>query len=221
MPIIFIAFVVFTKITEGPAFGPYVVSVSEDGTIENLSVIFYLITFIFSLIIAKIFFNNGKKTFGFLYLAMAIVFIFIAIEEISWAQRILNIPTTGFFSESTQNEINIHDLEQLAIFEDPSFIIAGFIGGLLWIVFPKSKSTNVYSFRRFFVPGWYLMSYFIPVSIFYLILNLTPADQISIGLYWNFLIQPDQEIFEFLLSLGFMGFILINFIRQIKISRKK
>ena len=221
MPIIFIAFVVFTKITEGPAFGPYVVSVSEDGTIENLSVIFYLITFIFSLIIAKIFFNNGKKTFGLLYLAMAIVFIFIAIEEISWAQRILNIPTTGFFSESTQNEINIHDLEQLAIFEDPSFIIAGFVGGLLWIVFPKSKSTNVYSFRRFFVPGWYLMSYFLPVSIFYLILNLTPADQISIGLYWNFFIQKDQEIFEFLLSLGFMGFVLINFIRQIKISRKK
>jgi len=206
--------------TLGPAFGPYIQSVSEDGTIENFTFIVYLVTFIFSLLTAKIFFKNGQRAFGFLYLAMAIVFIFIAIEEISWAQRILNIPTPEFFSESTQNEMNIHDLQPLSSFEDPAFIIAGFLGGLLWIIFPKSKSTNVYSFRRFFVPGWYLMGYFIPVSIFYLILNLTPAEQITLGFYWNFLIQKDQEIFEFLLSLGFLGFVLINFIRQKKIARK-
>jgi len=144
---------------------------------------------------------------------MAIVFIFIAIEEISWGQRILGLDLPEFFSESTQNEMNIHDLPAFAYFEDPLFIIAGFIGALLWIIFQKSKNTNLYSFKRFFVPRWYLMSYFLPVSIFYLILNLTPPEQISLqNLYWNFTFQKEQEPFEFLLSLGFFGYILINYI---------
>ncbi len=221
IPIILIIFIIITKITLGPANVPYLILISEDGPVEYATFIIYFVTIIFSLLSAKIFFKRGKKRYGFLYFAMALVFIFIAMEEISWGQRIINLDLSEFFAESNQEEMNIHDLPVVAIFEDPMIIIAGLIGGLLWVIFQKSKNTNFYSFKRFFVPGWYLMSYFLPVSIFYLILNLTPADQISIGLYWNFLIQPDQEIFEFLLSLGFMGFILINFIRQIKISRKK
>lgn len=150
---------------------------------------------------------------------MALVFIFIAIEEISWGQRILSLDTPEFFSESTQGEMNIHDLPAFAYFEDPMFIIAGLIGALLWIIFQKSKNTNLYSFKRFFVPRWYLMSYFLPVSIFYLILNLTPPEQISLqNIYWNFTFQKDQEPFEFLLSLGFFGFILINYIRLRKMK---
>ena len=150
---------------------------------------------------------------------MALVFIFIAIEEISWGQRILGLDLPEFFSESTQDEMNIHDLPAIAYFEDPSFIIAGFIGALLWIIFQKSTNTNLYSFKRFFVPRWYLMSYFLPVSIFYLILNLTPPEQISLqNLYWNFTFQKEQEPFEFLLSLGFFGFILINYIRLRKMK---
>ena len=87
------------------------------------------------------------------------------------------------------------------------------------IIFQKSKNTNLYSFKRFFVPRWYLMSYFLPVSIFYLILNLTPPEQISLqNLYWNFTFQKEQEPFEFLLSLGFFGFILINYIRLRKMK---
>lgn len=145
---------------------------------------------------------------------MALVFIFIAMEEISWGQRIINLDLPEFFLESTQEEMNIHDLPVVAIFEDPMIIIAGLIGGLLWVIFQKSKNTNFYSFKRFFVPGWYLMSYFLPVSFFYFILNLTPPEQISLqGMYWNFTFQKEQEPFEFLMSLGFFGFILVNYIR--------
>jgi len=213
IPIILIILIIFTKITLGPANIPYIILISEDGPVEYATFIIYFVTFVFSLLSAKIFFKRGKKLYGFLYLAMAIVFIFIAIEEISWGQRILGLDLPEFFSESTQNEMNIHDLPAFAYFEDPLFIIAGFIGALLWIIFQKSKNTNLYSFKRFFVPRWYLMSYFLPVSIFYLILNLTPPEQISLqNLYWNFTFQKEQEPFEFLLSLGFFGYILINYI---------
>ena len=214
IPIILIIFIIITKITFGPANIPYIILISEDGPVEYATFIIYFVTIIFSLLSAKIFFKRGKKRYGFLYFAMALVFIFIAMEEISWGQRIINLDLPEFFAESTQEEMNIHDLPVVAIFEDPMIIIAGLIGGLLWVIFQKSKNTNFYSFKRFFVPGWYLMSYFIPVSIFYLMLNLTPPEQISLqGMYWNFTFQKEQEPFEFLLSLGFFGFILVNYIR--------
>ncbi len=214
IPIILIIFIIITKITLGPANVPYLILISEDGPVEYATFIIYFVTIIFSLLSAKIFFKRGKKRYGFLYFAMALVFIFIAMEEISWGQRIINLDLPEFFLESTQEEMNIHDLPVVAIFEDPMIIIAGLIGGLLWVIFQKSKNTNFYSFKRFFVPGWYLMSYFLPVSIFYLMLNLTPPEQISLqGMYWNFTFQKEQEPFEFLLSLGFFGFILVNYIR--------
>jgi len=221
IPIILIIFIIITKITLGPVFIPYIFMISEDGPVEYATSIIYFVTFIFAILSSKIFFKKEQRRFRILYLIMALVFIFIAFEEISWGQRILGLQVPELFSDSTQNEINLHDLAPLSYFEDPSFIIAGLIGGLLWIVVPKSKSTNFYSFRRFFVPGWYLMSYFIPISIFYLILNLTPPEQISSeGIYWNFTFQKDQEPFEFLLSLGFLGFILTNFVRLKKNVQK-
>ena len=214
IPIILIIFIIITKITFGPANIPYIILISEDGPVEYATFIIYFVTIIFSLLSAKIFFKRGKKRYGFLYFAMALVFIFIAMEEISWGQRIINLDLPEFFLESTQEEMNIHDLPVVAIFEDPMIIIAGLIGGLLWVIFQKSKNTNFYSFKRFFVPGWYLMSYFLPVSFFYFILNLTPPEQISLqGIYWNFTFQKEQEPFEFLMSLGFFGFILVNYIR--------
>jgi len=214
IPIILIIFIIITKITLGPANVPYLILISEDGPVEYATFIIYFVTIIFSLLSAKIFFKRGKKRYGFLYFAMALVFIFIAMEEISWGQRIINLDLPEFFLESTQEEMNIHDLPVVAIFEDPMIIIAGLIGGLLWVIFQKSKNTNFYSFKRFFVPGWYLMSYFLPVSFFYFILNLTPPEQISLqGMYWNFTFQKEQEPFEFLMSLGFFGFILVNYIR--------
>ena len=214
IPIAIIAAIILTKVTYGPLFIPYINFISEDGPVEYETVLVYVITFIFSLLCTKIFFKNSKKKFGYLYFGMSLVFIFIAIEEISWGQRILSLEIPEFFVESTQDEINIHDLPPFSYVEDASFIFAGFLGGFLWIFFPKSKSTKFYSFSRFFVPGWYLMSYFIPISIFYFIFHFTPPENISeIGVRWDFLFEKEQEPFELLLSLGFLGFILTNYIR--------
>jgi hypothetical protein len=214
IPFVIITAIVLTKVTLGPTFIPYINFISEDGPVEYATVLVYFFTFILSLLSAKIFFKNSQRCFGILYLAMAIFFIFVVFEEISWGQRILNITPSEFFLESTQDETNIHDLPPFSYIEDSSFVLAGFLGGLLWLIFLKSKSTNFFSFQRFFVPGWYMMSYFIPISIFYLILNLTPTEHISpIGIRWNFLFEKEQEPFEFLLSLGFLGFIFTNYLR--------
>jgi len=221
IPILIIIVIIFMKVIYGPTYLPYVFFISEDGPVEYSTFFVYLATFIISILSAKIFFKSNQKRFGILYLGMALVFIFITLEEISWGQRIFGLELPEIFLQSTQDEINIHDLPPFSYVEDSSFIIAGFIGGFLWLIFPKSKSSVFYSYRRFFVPGWYLTSYFLPISIFYLILNLTPSEEISrIGIHWNFLFEKEQEPFEFLLSLGFFGFILTNFIRLKKMAKR-
>jgi len=221
VPIIFIAIILSIKTFLGPIYFPYIVLISEDGPIEYLTFIVYIIAFIVSILVANSLKKFKKKRAAILFFIFALVFIFVAIEEISWGQRIFGFETSGIFLESTQGELNIHDLRPFEYFEDPSFIIVGFVGGLLWILFLKSSNENPSSFKTYFVPGWYLMTYFIPVSIFYLVLNLAPPEVTIQGISWGFLFSRDQEPFEFILALGLLGFVFSNFIklRHMKLAK--
>lgn len=196
-----------------PIYRPYIHFISEDGPVEYLTFFVYAITFIVSILVAKSLRKSKLKREAILFFIIAFVFMFIAIEEISWGQRIFGFETSGIFSESTQGEINIHDLRPFEYFEDPSFIIIGFVGSVLWIVFLKSSKEKFRSFKSFFVPGWYLMTYFIPVAIFYVVLNLAPPEVTVQNISWGFLFPKDQEPFELILALGFFGFVLSNYIQ--------
>jgi len=221
VPIIIITIILAVKIFVSPIYLPYIIFISEDGPVENLTFIVYILSFIVSILVSNSLKKLKKRVAAISFFIIAFVFIFIAFEEISWGQRIFGFETFGIFSDSTQGEVNIHDLRPFGYFEDPSFIIVGFVGGLLWILFLKSSYDNSSSFRTFFVPRWYLMTYFIPVAIFYIVLNLAPVEitihgSISLG----FLFQKDQEPFELILALGFLGFVLSNYIRlrQMKLT---
>jgi len=223
VPIVIIVIIFSIKTFLGPFYPPYLAFISEDQPVEYTTFIVYIITFIISILVANSLRKLKKRWAAISFFIIAFVFIFIAIEEISWGQRILGFETWGIFSESTQGEVNIHDLRFFEYFEDPSFIVVGFLGGLLWIIFLKSSNNNYYTFKTFFVPRWYLMTYFIPVAIFYLILNLAPPEVTSFeGLVkWNFLYPRDQEPFELILALGFLGFVLGNYIKLRHIFRKE
>ena len=212
-PIVMISGILSIKTFLSPIYLPYIIFISEDGPVEVLTFIVYIITFIVSILVANSLRKVKRKRAATLFFIIAFVFILIALEEISWGQRIIGFETSGIFSESTQGEVNIHDLRPIEYFEDPSFIVVGFVGGLLWILFLKSPNTNNSSFKTFFVPRWYLMTYFIPVAIFYILLNLAPPEVTVNGISWNFLFPKDQEPFELLLALGFFGFVLSNYIR--------
>jgi len=84
----------------------------EDGIIENETALAYFISFIFSLAIATFF--KERKIFLVLFLILAFGFLFIALEEISWGQRIFNFKTPEWFPENLQGEANIHNLETLS-----------------------------------------------------------------------------------------------------------
>ena len=81
----------------------------EDGVIENATVFVYFYSFIFSLLIAKEF--KSKKILFTLFLILGIGFFFIALEEISWGQRIFDFESPDWFPENIQDETTIHNLE--------------------------------------------------------------------------------------------------------------
>ncbi len=221
IPIVIISIILSIKIFLSPTYLPYVSFISEDGPVEYLTFIVFIITFIVSILVANSLRKLKKRLASISFFVIAFVFIFVAIEEISWGQRIFGFEASGIFSESTQGEVNIHDLKSFEYFEDPSFIFVGLVGGLLWILFLKSSKDNSSSFKTFFVPPWYLMTFFIPVSIFYIVLNLAPPEVTTQGISWGFLFPKDQEPFELILSLGLLGFVFSNYIklRQMKLTK--
>ena len=213
VPIIIISIILSIKTFLSPIYLPYIIFISEDGPVEYLTFIVYIITFIISILVANSLRKLKRKRAATLFFIISFVFLLIAIEEVSWGQRMVGFETSGIFSESTQGEFNIHDLRPFEYFEDPAFIVVGFVGGLLWIVFLKSSKEKFPSFKTFFVPGWYLMTYFIPVAIFYVILNLATPEVTVQGISWGFLFPKDQEPFELILAFGFLGFVLSDYIK--------
>jgi hypothetical protein len=66
-------------------------------------------------------------------------------------------------------------------------------------------------------PHWYLMTYFLPVAIFYILLLVAfsiPNAVINSRIFFGFLHSRDQEPAEFFLALGFLFFTLDVYLRQ-------
>jgi hypothetical protein len=94
--------------TSLPLFSRYVV---EDGVVEWFTVLGLLLGFGVS--ITRFFRLMGKRSWWFLAvtLALAIILVFGAGEEISWGQRILGIKSSEFFEKNNaQHETNFHNL---------------------------------------------------------------------------------------------------------------
>lgn len=84
----------------------YILGTYEDLFGEWLQFWFFVITFFYTLKIA-ISAKRFRLFFGFL----AVCCFYVAMEEISWGQRILKIPTTEFFkTHNIQKEMNFHNL---------------------------------------------------------------------------------------------------------------
>lgn len=91
----------------------------EDGIIENLSAIYYFIASTICLLIFlktsspdKIYFLKSRRNYFILILG---IFFFLCFgEEISWGQRIFNVPSTDTIIKlNYQHEMNLHNLRLL------------------------------------------------------------------------------------------------------------
>lgn len=79
--------------------------IEEDGPIENTQAVLYFLAglgFVLTFI---------KKSKNLWYLALALLFLMLAGEEISWGQRIFKVVTPAWFAHNNmQTETNLHNI---------------------------------------------------------------------------------------------------------------
>ena len=123
----------------------------EDGPIEYLTALFYLLAVILGLI--TIFKRKKKLLFPIVWTLLC--FLFLG-EETSWFQRIFNYSVPAVEQVSGQNEFNIHNLQ---IFSGDSLFVDGKLSKAGIINFLKS-SQNIFRLGFF---GYFLV---IPILMF-------------------------------------------------------
>lgn len=125
----------------------------EDGFIENLTAIFYLIGFIVGLItIIKLKKHRNLLLFPIIWTFLCFVFLG---EETSWFQRLFNYSVPGVENVNAQNEFNFHNL---AIFKGEDLFVDGKLSKEGVINFLKSTQ-NIFriGFFSYFVVFPFLM----------------------------------------------------------------
>ncbi len=84
--------------------------VQEDGIIENLSAILFFVSWILCFAAAYKDFKRGSELLRALLLfAFGGLFWLIAMEEVSWFQRALDIETPAIMASNLQGEMNLHN----------------------------------------------------------------------------------------------------------------
>ena len=189
----------------------YISLIQEDSVIEYAQAFFYFLSSIVSFFVSIKFLKNKMTLLGVLYGILAIGLLFTSLEEISWGQRIFNIPNPNFFEKhNTQNEISFHNLDKVQPFLHKIYILIGAFGSLGWVlqIFMLRVKMERRHIVNFIVPDWFISSYFLFVFFIY-----TFFDYIIKPHTGSFLLWRDQEPMELLLSLGFLSFVVTNYIK--------
>ena len=97
----------------------YHILTQEDGWVENLTAVAYLL--VGALLLAAAW-AETRRAPRFVFLAGGVAMAFIAGEEISWGQRIWDFPTPDFLAHNHQGEFNVHNLSHPAV----EFLIRAF-----------------------------------------------------------------------------------------------
>ena len=204
-PVFVIAFFVLLRIGDERM---YYFLLYEDHPIEVLSAFLYFCATVMAGLTASRLLARGNRWIGGGYVLLTLAMFFIFGEEISWGQRILGIASPEFFLEhSFQQEINVHNLQPVQDLLHRIYIVIGLGGGLVWIATAITPPDHRL-FNRCFTPSWYLMLYFLPVAIFYSYYEFVRPHGDPLGVTGR-----DQEVAELLLCLGFLLFILENWLR--------
>jgi len=227
-PFVFTLGILIEKLINGP-FGSILFRFlvqEEDGPIEYATSLAYFAAFILAIFLAISLIRSKSRVLGILYFVFAFFFITISLEEISYGQRILVFETPEQFNTNTQGETTLHNLPSIQKSIPKIFWIVGFYGSTAWI-FSSILGRGYKKFLKYLIPGPILIGYFASVFAFFSILQFTPQEYISVvtyefstapekleRVYLNFFWWLDQEEFEFLLSLGILFFVLLNYISQ-------
>lgn len=117
----------------------YTKLMAEDGIVEYLSALFFLVAGATLLLLSRKSKFLKKKAVKNIFIAGCIIaglaLILVAGEEISWGQRIFNIETPdAIAAQNRQGEINLHNSELIWPYVYSAYAFIGTCGMLLWII---------------------------------------------------------------------------------------
>lgn len=188
----------------------------SEGPGEAFQAVSYLCaTFISFFIFLKI---QNQKQIKYLHLFYSIVLFYIFLEESNFLQRLFLYSTPKFFADNNlQGELNLHNMLSYQGILAYLFMGAGIYGSFSWI-FLKIKLISKYEISTYLFPPKVTFFYFFSIFVFYYLykFNGTPYS-ISLQLQnWRY-----QEVFELLLALGILFFIINNFKKLFTFSLKQ
>jgi hypothetical protein len=159
---------------------------------EWFQFVFYIISGIIGILTYNLLRKNGLFKESIIIAIFLICCFFIALEEISYGQWIFKWESPVLFQEiNLQKETNLHNTKGLRI--HLLYMMVGFHGGFSWVYKRFSKGSLL---TNLVCPDWHYASYFLPVLAFYFY-----YDYIRPHFY---IIENHQELFELILSLGFL-----------------
>ena len=84
---------------------------SEDGGLETMQFAFDLLSATLCVYLCRLFYSHNQKETAFLFAVGVAFFFFIAMEELSWGQRIFQYPTPPWMlAHNKQQEFNLHNI---------------------------------------------------------------------------------------------------------------
>jgi hypothetical protein len=192
--------------------GAYQKIIQEDGPLENAQAAAYLAASVITFSVAASFARRRHTLNALLPFALAAALLLLCLEEVSWGQRALDLPTPEFFqTHNAQNELTLHNLEWFNTHLHRLYVLLGLLCSFGW-VFARRGAGGL-------VPGWYLTFYFLPVAAVNSFFELcrradalgVKAEYLRVG---HLVVWRDQEPSELLLAFGLLLFAAGNRLRQ-------
>lgn len=187
----------------------------EDSLAEWATWAIYLTAALLALPAARAFAARRERIPASLIALLGTALFFVAMEEISWGQRVFDIETPGALAENVQGELTLHNLPAVQHHLHRAYIVIGLAGGLGWLLAPGFRRMPRLAWVAGLIPPWTLAPWFLPVSVVYLFYETAtqrrgPDGQEFFGCFtWG-----DQELVELLLATGFLLFLALVRRRQ-------
>ncbi len=201
--------------------------VKEDGLVEYISALFYLMACLLGILIFRTLRNQNIRHIAYLFLSLAIGFAFIFGEEISWGQRILGVETPEYIRQyNKQGEINLHNTLDSQLVH-MVYIVISLYGMFGWYLMGRRINWIIPNFSEWCLPAPSLCLYFAPTFLIYFFFDfLSPLGVTYFGdsFGWgkdHFVIARDQELAELFLSMAFCIFLLQTIQKVISYSTQK
>lgn len=192
----------------------------EDGPVEWLTAVVYFSASLLAIWLSLRLKADDLKLHSCLAACFALGLLFIAMEEISWGQRLFGLKTPELLKQvNRQDEINLHNIGDTSVWLDGIYLGVTFYAmtARLWM-----PNLNRLLFRgrhttlpMLLSPPRFLTPYFLVQFLLYCYYLASPLLSDAFGSQWRygyspdegrFFLSRDQEASELILSGGFFLF---------------